>query len=167
MRALFLCMNFRFPGQYADAETGLNYNGPRFYDSNRGGFDQPDPSGFDGGIDLYVYGLNDPLMYIDPSGLCPGDGQDGEQGRYQNCNQTQQSGDGWLTKLRNKALMNACKKVIDQSCKEGTPYSCCLADYKECSGGSVPGMPPESPQDAPKLLQCQNKFDQCMTTGGQ
>ncbi|GLQ48507.1 hypothetical protein GCM10007862_35580 [Dyella lipolytica] len=159
--------NLRFPGQYSDVETGLNYNGPRYYDSARGGFDQTDPSGLDGGIDLYVYGLNSPLMYIDPSGLCPGDDQDGEQGRYQDCNQTQQSGDGWFTKLRNKALMNACKKVIDNSCKEGSPYSCCLADYKECSGGGVPGMPPSSPQDAPKLLQCQNKFNQCMSTGGQ
>ena len=159
--------NVRLPGQYYDEETGFNYNGPRYYDAARGGFDQPDPSGLNGGIDLYVYGLNNPLMYVDPSGLCPGDDDEGEQGRYQNCNQTQQSGDSWLTKFRNKMLMKACKKVIDNACKEGSPYSCCLADYKECSGGSVPGMPPSSPDDANKLLKCQAKYNQCMSTGGQ
>ncbi|MEW9572358.1 RHS repeat-associated core domain-containing protein, partial [Rhodanobacter sp. Si-c] len=63
--------NLRFPGQYYDVETGLMYNGARYFDSARGGFDQPDPSGFNGGIDLYVYGLNNPLMYVDPSGLSP------------------------------------------------------------------------------------------------
>jgi RHS repeat-associated core domain len=64
-------LNLRYPGQYYDAETGLMYNGPRYYESARGGFDQPDPSGFMGGIGLYVYGLNNPLTYIDPSGLSP------------------------------------------------------------------------------------------------
>ncbi len=63
--------NIRFPGQYYDVETGLMYNGARYYDSARGGFDQPDPSGFNGGIDLYVYGFNSPLMYVDPTGLSP------------------------------------------------------------------------------------------------
>ena len=64
-------LNLRFPGQYYDAEDGLNYNGPRYYESAKGGFDQPDPIGQVGGIDLYVYGLNSPLRYIDPSGLFP------------------------------------------------------------------------------------------------
>lgn len=63
--------NLRFPGQYFDVETGLNYNGARYYESGIGRFDQPDPSGFNGGIGLYVYGLNNPFTYTDPHGLSP------------------------------------------------------------------------------------------------
>ncbi|WP_164931828.1 RHS repeat-associated core domain-containing protein [Dyella sp. M7H15-1] len=63
--------NFRFPGQYFDAETGLVYNGARYYDPASGRFPQADPAGLRGGINPYVYGLNDPLTYIDPSGLSP------------------------------------------------------------------------------------------------
>jgi RHS repeat-associated protein len=63
--------NLRFPGQYFDIETGLDYNGARYYDSVRGGYDQPDPIGQRGGLGLYVYGLNSPLRYSDPSGLFP------------------------------------------------------------------------------------------------
>jgi RHS repeat-associated protein len=64
-------LNLRSPGQYFDVETGLMYNGARYYDPTTGHFPQPDPSGFNGGIDLYVYGLNSPLRYTDPSGLFP------------------------------------------------------------------------------------------------
>jgi RHS repeat-associated protein len=64
-------LNLRYPGQYFDVETGLVYNGARYFESATGRFLQPDPSGFLGGIGLYVYGLNNPLMYIDPTGLSP------------------------------------------------------------------------------------------------
>lgn len=60
--------NLRFPGQYFDVETGLNYNGARYYESTTGQFPQPDPSGINGGMGLYVYGLNNPLLYFDPDG---------------------------------------------------------------------------------------------------
>lgn len=63
--------NLRFPGQYADAETGLFYNDERYYDSASGRFTQTDPTGINGGLDLYVYGDNSPLMFIDPLGLFP------------------------------------------------------------------------------------------------
>jgi RHS repeat-associated protein len=61
--------NLRFAGQYYDAETGLTQNGARDYDSASGRFEQADPTGLNGGINPYVYGLNSPLSYIDPSGL--------------------------------------------------------------------------------------------------
>ncbi|WP_158755822.1 RHS repeat-associated core domain-containing protein, partial [Dyella sp. S184] len=64
-------LNLRYPGQYYDVETGLLYNGARYYESATGRFLQADPAGFRGGIGLYVYGLNNPLMYIDPTGLMP------------------------------------------------------------------------------------------------
>lgn len=61
--------NLGFSGQYFDAETGQFSNGPRYYDSGRGGYDQPDPIGQRGGLGLYVYSDNNPLLYADPSGL--------------------------------------------------------------------------------------------------
>jgi len=64
-------LNLRYPGQYYDAETGLIYNGERYFDSSSGRFAQADPAGFRGGIGLYVYGANNPLRYIDPTGLMP------------------------------------------------------------------------------------------------
>jgi len=64
-------LNLRYPGQYYDAETGLLYNGARYYEPATGRFPQPDPAGFNGGIGLYVYGLNNPLLYVDPTGFAP------------------------------------------------------------------------------------------------
>ncbi|MGV4658922.1 RHS repeat-associated core domain-containing protein [Burkholderia pseudomallei] len=159
---------YQFTGREADAPS-LYYYRARYYGPLMANFISEDPITFDGAqLSFYAYVGGDPLDRNDPFGLCPGDGDsEGEQGRYQDCNRTQSDGNDWFTKLKNKYAMKACKKVVDQACKEGSPYSCCLADYKECSGGSVPGMPPETPKDAPKLLECQHKYDQCMTTGGQ
>jgi RHS repeat-associated protein len=69
-------LNLRYPGQYYDAETGLMYNGARYYESATGRFPQSDPMGLLGGqISTYAYGNNDPLSNIDPTGLaCNGQG---------------------------------------------------------------------------------------------
>jgi len=47
--------NFRFPGQYFDAETGLNYNYFRTYDPSGGNYTQSDPIGLDGGLNTFGY----------------------------------------------------------------------------------------------------------------
>ncbi|MBL0378146.1 MAG: RHS domain-containing protein [Desulfofustis sp. PB-SRB1] len=60
--------NLRFPGQYFDSESGLQYNWHRFYDPKRA-LHLADPIGLDGGINLYGYALNNPVNLVDPLGL--------------------------------------------------------------------------------------------------
>jgi RHS repeat-associated protein len=62
-------LNFRFPGQYHDAESGLYYNYFRYYDPDTGRYITSDPIGMHGGFNTYVYVENNPRRYIDPVGL--------------------------------------------------------------------------------------------------
>ena len=61
--------NFRFPGQYADSETGQFYNYYRNYLATQGRYTQNDPIGLSGGPNRYLYANANPLMYTDAMGL--------------------------------------------------------------------------------------------------
>jgi RHS repeat-associated protein len=64
--------NLRFPGQYYQAETGLNYNYFRDYDPGSGRYVESDPIGLAGGsYSSYAYANGNPVSIADPSGLCP------------------------------------------------------------------------------------------------
>jgi RHS repeat-associated protein len=61
--------NLRFPGQYYDAETGLNYNYLRDYDPTVGRYVESDSIGLAGGSwSTYSYVNGNPLWSIDPQG---------------------------------------------------------------------------------------------------
>jgi RHS repeat-associated protein len=60
---------FRFSTKFQDRETGLNYYGYRFYNARIGRWLNGDPVGETGGVNLYGFISNQPLLGIDLLGL--------------------------------------------------------------------------------------------------
>jgi RHS repeat-associated protein len=61
--------SMRYPGQYFDAESGLNYNMARDYEAATGRYVESDPLGLKGGLSTYGYVAGKPLIAVDPEGL--------------------------------------------------------------------------------------------------
>jgi RHS repeat-associated protein len=55
--------------EYYTDETQLQYLSFRYYDPKNGRFLSRDPIGYEGGLNLYGYVDNNPVMYVDPWGL--------------------------------------------------------------------------------------------------
>jgi len=62
---------WRFTGQRLSTWTGMYHFKARAYSPTLGRFLQPDPIGYEGGINLYAYVENDPINLRDPLGLLP------------------------------------------------------------------------------------------------
>src|SRR5207302_6148980 len=60
----------RFPGQYFDPETELNYNYFRYYDAEIGRYLSLDPVGLSADPNPQAY-VDNPLEWMDPLGLTP------------------------------------------------------------------------------------------------
>jgi RHS repeat-associated protein len=61
---------FRYTGREFDSETGLYYLRARYFDPHAGRFLAEDPIGYRGGPNFYGYLMNNPLILLDPMGLC-------------------------------------------------------------------------------------------------
>ena len=57
----------KFTGKEFDADSNLYYYAARYYDPYIGRFTQRDPTG--DGVNWYAYTANNPLKFIDPTGL--------------------------------------------------------------------------------------------------
>ena len=65
----FIANPYMFTGRRFDYETGLYYYRARYYNPYIGRFLQTDPVGYGDGINWYAYCGNNPLNFVDPSGL--------------------------------------------------------------------------------------------------
>ena len=56
--------------------SGYEYKRNRYYNPSTGRFNQEDPVGLAGGLNVYGYAAGDPANYSDPFGLCPCNGDE-------------------------------------------------------------------------------------------
>jgi RHS repeat-associated protein len=152
----------RFPGQYADDETGLYYNFKRIYDPSLGRYIQRDPVGIAASINTYGYANQNPLKYFDSTGLasepgCCDAAADGnlfqnpvtgaeDDGAVICCGGTQVScankkhvGD------RDPSLAECIKEHEDDHRGHGDSEPCPTCDSQSTGGGGGGSNPPTRP----------------------
>jgi RHS repeat-associated protein len=104
----------RFPGQYADEETGYSYNYFRDYDPTLGRYLQSDPLGLVADLNPYSYVAGNPLNAVDPTG------------EY-----------AWLIAMGSGAASGAALDLLMQLSMNGWNFAC--LDYGELLGSAAIG----------------------------
>ena len=64
---------YRYTGKERDEESGLYYQGARYYSAFLGGWVSADPIGISGGMNIYAYARRSPINYRDRDGRAPED----------------------------------------------------------------------------------------------
>jgi len=130
-------LNLRFPGQYYDAESGLNYNYFRDYHPGIGRYVEADPIGIQKSLNhLYNYVQNNPANKKDPSGLAE---------EFFNCGLIPPGG-----------MNSLCKKVDEWACRK-CPEACCKPDFVKCR---------ENAKDELAENECNWKYSACLLRFG-
>ncbi|MEO6936485.1 MAG: RHS repeat-associated core domain-containing protein, partial [Collimonas sp.] len=62
---------YRYSGKERDEESGLYYHGARYYAPWLGLWTSADPIGISGGINLYAFSANNPIVFSDATGKVP------------------------------------------------------------------------------------------------
>ena len=146
-------INLRYPGQYADAETGLFYNWNRYYDPKTGRYTTSDPIGLAGGLNTFSYVFDNPLRWIDPIGLfCTNDfakhyfsgggttidlGSVGLLGAFKSSPSVQSSVSSFKQNVTSRATAKA--KSLCKSCDTGTKSTSFSTSDKDVT--NVTGRP--------------------------
>ena len=142
-----IAFNPRLPGQYYDAESGLNYNYHRDYDPTIGRYVQSDPIGLVGGNNTYAYALLNPSRYSDRKGL---DSLDDE-------NESEDAFGSEESKWEHKE-----QQWIENSLNPSIGYPNCpqrisSAIFGSGLGGKLP-KPPKGPGSVPKSERDPKRF---------
>jgi len=128
---------FGFAGGIWDRGTGLVRFGARDYDASTGRWTSKDSTRFRGGLNLYVYGNNDPVNQIDSDGQSPGSQAAclaAAVALYWSCKFSGGEEDKCLDMAAN--LMELCFLKIPKPDKPPVPNMCMI-------GGDSDGGPPD------------------------
>ena len=164
--------NLRFPGQYADRETGMHYNYYRSaYNPGTGRYEEVDPIGIAGGLNVYEYARSNPLTYTDPLGLAPppicngpdcmsppydptpGGPRPSPQPRPDGKPPSEPGSPARYDICQDFDLLKKpCKTCVDIACKYA-PQHCCDVDFRDCFANAIDN-PEKLPECVAKRAAC-------------